>query len=271
MGQLDKKWKIIGQGRTAEVFDIGINKVLKLFRNGIPKEFIENEYKISLNINKSLDCTPKVYELLEIGNRTGIVYEKISGVTMMKLISFKPWALKKEGKRLAQLHKSMQIEVDFDMDNCNKRLKDNILKTDLLGEDIKLKLYEYIDELPDDNILCHGDFHPENILITENKEIVIDWMTATKGNKIADIARTSIMFKFGVVPNKSYIENKIINLFRKKFYLEYLNHYISISGVTIEEIQKWELPVAAARLVEWLPRSEKNDLVNFINEGIKNL
>ena len=30
MGQLDKKWKIIGQGRTAEVFDIGINKVLKL-------------------------------------------------------------------------------------------------------------------------------------------------------------------------------------------------------------------------------------------------
>ncbi|MGL5352877.1 MAG: aminoglycoside phosphotransferase family protein, partial [Clostridium sp.] len=131
--------------------------------------------------------------------------------------------------------------------------------------EIKAELFKYIDKLPDGNILCHGDFHPDNVIVTKNKEIIIDWMTATKGNKLADIARTCVMLRFGVVPNKSSIETKIINFGRNKLYEAYLNHYVKISGVTHEEIRMWELPVAAARLVEYLPKSEKDELVNFIN------
>lgn len=269
MAVLSEAKSLIGQGRTAEVFDIGNDKILKLFRNSIPKEFAKNEYKVSLDISKELDCIPKVYEFLEVDNRSGIIYEKISGVTMMKLISIKPWSVKKEGKRLANLHKEMQIEVNFELENTNKRLKDNIIKTEMLTADIKAVLFEYIDKLPVGNILCHGDFHPDNILITKNKEIVIDWMTATKGNKLADIARTSVMLKFGVVPNRSFVETKIINFARTKLYEAYLNHYIKISGATHEEIRKWELPVAAARLIEYLPKSEKEELVNFINTEIR--
>ncbi|MGL5351759.1 MAG: aminoglycoside phosphotransferase family protein, partial [Clostridium sp.] len=61
----------------------------------MPKEFSQNEYNVSLVISKKLDFTPKVYEILEIDNKLGIIYEKISGMTMMKLISLKPWTVKK--------------------------------------------------------------------------------------------------------------------------------------------------------------------------------
>ncbi|MBW9172786.1 phosphotransferase [Clostridium estertheticum] len=258
-----EKGKLIGEGRTSEVFEWGEDKILKLFRAGLPKAAIKNEYEVSINIYNQLNLTPKVYELIEIDNRSGIVYERINGITMMKV--------KKEAQRLAKLHKSIQKKVNFKLSTYKTRLKDNISNTELLTYDIKTRLCNYIYELKDDNILCHGDFHPDNILITKDGDIIIDWMTATQGNPLTDIARTSIMFKFGVVPNKTFPEKQIINLIRNKFYLEYIKHYLKLTGVKIEQIEQWELPVAAARLTEWLPKDEKTALLNFIDKKMETL
>ncbi|MBU3171774.1 phosphotransferase family protein [Clostridium estertheticum] len=174
-------------------------------------------------------------------------------------------------KKNFSLLKTLQKKVNFKLSTNKTRLKDNISNTELLTYDIKTRLYNYIDELKDDNILCHGDFHPDNILITKDGEIIIDWMTATQGNPLTDIARTSIMFKFGVVPNKTFPEKQIINLIRNKFYLEYIKHYLKLTGVKIEQIEQWEIPVAAARLTEWLPKEEKTALLNFIDKKMETL
>ncbi len=259
---------LIGQGKTAEVFEWETDKILKLFRQGIPKKIIEYEYESSLNIYKKLNLIPKVYKVVKMENRYGIIYERINGITMMKTIASKPWTLKREAKKLAELHKCIQQEVDFKLSNYKIKLKNDISKTDLLSNDIKMNLYKYIEKLDDGNVLCHGDFHPENIILTKNKQIVIDWMTATKSSPAADVARTSIIFKFGIVLEKTYIEEKIINFIRNMFYEEYLKHYISISEVKIEQIQQWELPVAAARLNESIPEKEKSNILKYINKRI---
>ena len=263
-----KPGKLIGQGRTAEIFEWGEDKILKLFRPGISKALSEAEYKASFEISKKINSSPKVYDFVKIDSRDGIIYERINGTTMLKILSTKPWKLSKEAHRLAQLHKSIQQEVDFELPKYTDRLKLSISEVDLLSDDLKEKLYKYIDTLPDDNILCHGDFHPDNILITKDKAIIIDWMTAAKGNPLADVARTSIMLKFGDVPGKSPIEKNLIDLFRKKLYLEYIKEYINISKVNINQIKKWELPIAAARLIEWLPESEKRNLLSFVTSEL---
>jgi thiamine kinase-like enzyme len=267
-----EKGKLIGQGRTSQIFEWGKDRILKLYRTGMPSGMIEHEFKISLNIHAQLDSTPKAYEIIEIDNRKCIIYERIDGLTMMKKVASKPWIVKKEAQRFAELHKSIQQKVKFELPKYKTRLKDNISNTDLLSKDTKERLYQYIEDLEDGNVLCHGDFHPDNLLIIENKPIIIDWMTATIGNPLADIARTSVIFKFGVVPEKTYLEKKIIESFRNKFYSEYLKHYIDLSGTSIEQIHQWELPVAAARLIEWPPEDEREALLGFISmkmEAIK--
>lgn len=266
-----KHGKLIGQGRTAEIFEWGEDKILKLFRHGISKTLSEAEYKASLQINKKLNSSPKVYDFIEIDGRSGIIYERIYGTTMLKVISTKPWKLSKEAHSLAKLHKSIQQKVDFELPKYTDRLKSCISEVNLLSDDLKGKLYKYIDTLPDDNVLCHGDFHPDNILITKDNVIVIDWMTAANGNPLADVARTSVMLKFGDVPGKSHIEKKLIDLLRKKLYSEYIKEYINISKVNINQIKKWELPIAAARLIEWLPESEKKNLLSFVTSELNNL
>ena len=42
--------------------------------------------------------------------------------------------------------------------------------------------------------LCHGDFSPENIIVTKSGKLVaVDWVHATQGNASADVARTYLL------------------------------------------------------------------------------
>jgi len=42
--------------------------------------------------------------------------------------------------------------------------------------------------------------------------------------------------------------------------------YIHITGTQIAEIKKWEYPIIAARLREWVSKSEKQVLLNLVHE-----
>ena len=68
--------KIIGKGRTAEVYDYKDNKVLKLFYSTSNDKDIEYEYLITKNISNITSIVPKVYDVINVNNRMGIVYEK---------------------------------------------------------------------------------------------------------------------------------------------------------------------------------------------------
>lgn len=258
---------MIGQGRTAEVYECKENKVVKLFKDNICKDAIANEYRINQALHNSGIPVAKTYDLVKVDGRYGIVYEYVKAPSMMKVLASKPWKADQLAKMMANLHKTLQKNVDIKSQNQNEKIKGNIALTSMLSNEIKHKLYDYIDTLPNDDILCHGDLHPDNILISKDKVIVIDWMTATKGNPLSDIASTSIMFKYGVVPEEmTYLQKCIVRHIRHRFLQQYLKRYIKITGEKLKEIEKWEVPMAAARLVVGIPAREKEQLKNFINK-----
>jgi len=265
-----QKGKLIGQGRTAEVFEWGENRVLKLYRNDFPKAAIENEFRVGLELfNKNLPV-PEVDRFIELDDRLGIVFERVNGRTMMSLLSSQPWKIAGEAHKLAELHKAIQIDVDVKIPSQKLRLKESIAKSEILCNELKADLLGVLQRLPDGNVLCHGDFHPDNVIVSKNKVVVIDWMTATIGNPMSDVARTSIIFKFGAIPeHKSKIETNIINFVRMKFYNEYIKHYLKITGVSRESIEQWEVVLAAGRLIEWLSPKEKENLLDFVIAGSK--
>lgn len=260
-----QKGKMIAQGRTAEIYEWGENRILKLYRNGFPKAAIENEFKIGLELYKKGLPVPEVDELAEFDDRFGIIFERVTGQTMMSLMSSKPWKMIEEAQRLAELHKAIQINVNASIPSYKSRIKESISESKLLNDKIKEGLFEILKRLPDGSALCHGDFHPDNIIIAKEKVVVIDWMTAAKGNPLSDVARTSTIFKFGAVPEHKFrLEIGIINFVRGKFFSEYIKHYLKITGEDRNLIEQWELPLAAARLKEWIPSKEKEELLSFV-------
>lgn len=264
--------KLIGQGRTAEIFEVGSDKILKLFRDGIPKKAIEYEYNISKMLSNNSFPVVNTYELITHKNRLGIVYDRVYGITMMKNISIRPWQIYKYAKKFAELHFKIHKHIDGNMITYKQKLIENIKETGILDHSCKEKLIAYINNLPDGNNLCHGDYHPDNILTVNDKYYIIDWMTATKGDCLCDVARTIIMLKYAVIPDEMpKIQKFVINLFRNILLKEYIKNYIKISSSSIEEISMWKLPIAAGRLVEWIPEQEKKILLRYIHEEIKNI
>ncbi|SKC73844.1 aminoglycoside phosphotransferase family protein [Maledivibacter halophilus] len=264
--------KKIGQGRTAEIFQWDENRILKLFNHGTKMDDVKREFEINRDLAKQKMPVPDVFDLIEYNNRLGIIYEQINGQTLTKLISSKPWKILNEARRFAKIHRKFQSKISFEIPRFKVKLMRNIKTSNILDINLKNSLFKYIETLPDDEILCHCDFHPDNIMISDGKMLVIDWMTGAKGHPISDVARTSVILKFAVIhEEKSYIEKKIINLLRNKFYLEYIKHYMKLSNIKIQDIEQWELPIAAARLSEDISNLEKDILLDYVERRVENI
>lgn len=261
-----EKEQIIGQGNTAEIYRLDNGKILKLFREGLHKGIIEREYQNSIYVQKILDCVPQVYEMVEVNARYGIIYQEIKGTDMLKTMVTALWKINDYAKELAHDHLSIQKPVQENMFTVKEKLQEDINSVEVLSKRNKEIVQKYLRQLPEGNELCHFDFHPGNIMIADKKPVFLDWMTACRGDACADVARTCMILKYGRAAHASWIMKKVIAVFQYHIYKIYIKEYLTISKRSMKEINRWELPVAAARLREWIPENEKRVLIQLVNE-----
>src|SRR4029077_4433982 len=57
-----------------------------------------------------------------------------------------------------------------------------------------------LETLPQGDRLCHGDFHPGNIIGTWEALVVIDWGDASRESPLADVARTELLHHLAAPP-----------------------------------------------------------------------
>lgn len=263
---------LVGEGRTAEIWEHGDQTIIKLYREDVPEQNIIREYQISRLVHAQGVRTPQPFELISTQNRQGIVFQQILGPSLLKILGEKPWRVRKYAKMMAGLHYDLhKIEATEDIGRQKEMLKGCIIEAPMLNVDEKSAILSYLEKLPEGSYLCHGDFHPDNVLIDEQLW-VIDWMTGVGGEPDGDAARSIIMFSMGAMPPGASIFTKLmIGIIRKGLTKSYTREYLTLSGHTYEEIDRWILPVAAARLVEWIPVPEKEQLVREIRKRLKSL
>jgi len=87
----------------------------------------------------------------------------------------KPWNIVALGQKLAELHAEMHAnsfrqKIPHLKDRLNLKINDAVQ----LPEGVREAALNTIKTLPDGNRLCHGDFHPANIMFCANEPIIID-------------------------------------------------------------------------------------------------
>ena len=241
---------LIGQGRTANVYQYGEGKVIKVFH----QEFMQlayEEYHTAHNIASVGIPAPDVYDFVDIDNKKGIIYEYVQGINMLHLMRKNPFKMVKYAKQLADLQAKINSKTAPTLTNIKESISATIRNVQSIKQTDREIIIDYLNTLPDGERLCHYDFHPGNILIYGSNAVVIDWMTAGVGNPCADVCRTVVILKSNILPpNISVIEKGMINVFRKIFCEKYITHYCKITDVKYEDVEKWLLPVAAARMAE---------------------
>jgi Ser/Thr protein kinase RdoA (MazF antagonist) len=102
-----------------------------------------------------------------------------------------------------------------------------------LTRDLRSELLQRLAAMPGGDRLCHGDFHPFNVLGLDEHARIIDWLDATRGEPAADVCRSYVLIS-GYDPGVAAA-------------------YVDAYGIERAQIDAWLPLVAAARLSENVP------------------
>jgi hypothetical protein len=231
--------KLIGVGNTANVYEWEEDKVIKLFHEGYSDEAINMEYNNAMAIRDMEFLKSKAYDLISYDDRKGIIYDRIKGESLQE------WVLKTGNMSLcayymSKLHKGILLNKILDVPDYKDFLRHHIPNS--LSVDQRKKLLQMIDNLADGNTLCHGDFHPGNIMMSEGRMYIIDFMNVCHGPYLYDIARTVFLVEYTPVPLEAPNRDMII-LFKKNL----VDLYLILMNVSRDTIKDYLTVIIAVR------------------------
>ncbi len=211
------------------------DRCIKVFDSDYSKADVLNEALNQARIEETGLNIPKILEVTRIDGKWAIVLEYIEGKTLAELMDEDS----KNIDKYLELLVDLQIEVQSKTCGQLQKLKDKMnrkISESSLDATTRYELHTRLEGMPKHKKVCHGDFNPSNIIISENgTPYIIDWNHATQGNASADIARTYLLF---CLEGKTDIANKYLDLFCKK------------SDTAKQYVQKWMPIVAASQSVK---------------------
>jgi len=238
--------ELIGIGNTAKVYQWGKTEVLKLFYDQSSAQVEAKNAEIIYNLNLR---SPKFSGLVEYEGNIGIVYEKIDGPTMLWHIEPTAKSISYYAKLMANLQSEMHNVENQIVPNLKSEITNKVNTSHEISIHEKEVIIDKLNSLPDGNSICHYDFHPDNIIISPNGPIIIDWLNLLVGNQEADVTRTAMMIQSHSLPPNapSWLLNREL---RDIFNKEYLSEYIKLNDMNDEFLECWMIPTLAARIDE---------------------
>ena len=146
---------LIGRGRAADVFDLGGGRVLRRYRTPHPG-VTEREAIAMRHLRAHGAPVPEVFS----AEGDEIVMQRLEGRSMLETLKAKPWTARSIGRQLAELQRRIHAVPAGD------------LALPRLGEG---------------DSLLHFDLHPDNVMLTPDGPVVIDWSNVVVGDPVADV------------------------------------------------------------------------------------
>lgn len=249
--------KKIAEGREAEMFAWGDGKILRLLRgsDASARERLEADELVLKGAAERGLRVPAVYEITEVMGRPGLVMERIDGTDLLTIVGRQPWRLLWAAGVTARAQAAMhQVQAPAELPSIKERITRVAGNSPQVPERVGTRALEALAGLPDGDRLCHGDFHPGNILMSSEGPVIIDWSNVTRGDPLADVARTVLMLEIGEPPpGSSPIVTTFARFGGKIMLWSYLRAYRRACALDMELVNRWKAVRIADRLAEAIP------------------
>ncbi len=222
---------------------------VKVFNDDYSKADVLNEALNQARIEETGLNIPKVREVTMVDGKWAIVSDYIKGKTLQQLMDEDSENKDKYIEMLVDLQLEVHSKVSPLLGKLKDKMNRKICQSDL-DATARYDLHTRLEAMPKHNKVCHGDFNPSNVIITdEGKAYILDWAHATQGNASADAARTYLLF---------WLHGDIDGA--KK----YLDLFCQKSDTAKQYVQKWMPIVAASQSVKGNEK-EREFLLSWVN------
>ena len=146
-----------------------------------------------------------------IDGQWAIISEYISGPTLAE-------RMQNPLEKAAALEQFVDIQREILSHKCTRlnELKHKMHRK-LAAADIdattRYELQTRLHGLTQESSVCHGDFNPTNIILSEDGPYILDWSHVTQGHRAGDAARTYLLFQLAGDPDTA---DRYLKLFCRK-------------------------------------------------------
>ena len=249
--------RLIGQGGEAEVFVCQDGRVLKLLRavgarTGLAREIAALDAARSAGVS-----VPQAYEEVVIDGRPGLMMERLEGSDLLTIIGQKPWLVFRSGRLTGEVHARINAaRAPASLPGVKNIVTRGLARLAPLEPTLAEWVGRILARLPDGDALCHGDFHPGQLMSLGDRYAAFDWSGAKRGDPLFDYARTRVVLGMGEPPPGTELTLRLLaKVGRRVLLSSYVRAYERYASERIDQarVRQWEIVNLAARVLEEVP------------------
>ncbi len=198
---------------------------------------------------------PRVLAVLNPGDLLDLpvqVMERIAGVTMLDAIKRRPWQVGSLVDRLADLQLRLHrldatgwpatgrgptlADVRLSLPRRAAAVLDDAALQAAVAraEELAPRLEGAV------QVVCHGDFHPLNVMVDGGDDWLIDWSDAGLGPREADVSRTLLLFEVASIAASNAIERVVLHRAGPRMGRRHRARYEAGAPLDVGLLRGWE-------------------------------
>lgn len=245
---------VIARGTRSSVRAYGRGAVIKIPDRSTPGDWILSEARYTAAVRDAGAPAPRLLAVEEVAGRPASVWERVRGPSMWERAVQRPDRCAEYGRLIAELQLSLSALVPpVALPRQRDRLVSKIRRS---ADRVDAALAGALTRLPPTTRpprVCHGDLHPGNVILTDAGPVIVDWFDVSRGDPIADVARSSILMSFGdgadVPRHLPGARAETLGVLGRA----HLSHLRSRMDVADAHFEHWRAIEAVARLAEDVP------------------
>lgn len=244
----------IARGNTSDLWEWSAGRVVKVLRPEIPAHWASIEADTIARVHAAGLPVPATDGVIDFHGRPGIVLERIKGIAMWEHMKREPRRVPELIRTLIDLQVEVQCTDVAGLMVMRDRLHKKIGEVSRLGHADRDSAQHLLTMLPAGDALCHGDFHPANIVLADHGPIILDWFDAARGDATADFVRSSLLMR-PPSDRSSWLAGATPELL-DHIHSHYITELLRRGALDARTFGPWEAVVAVARMSEPVPHGD---------------